>query len=366
MPAKHQTLDHKLTQSKRIKASQIGGMSVSNSEQFSGPAQILPVYAGETFIVVDGANLGDPVSFAEELVLDDAYALSRNAELVELGVVIGPSQGLSIAPDSMIGHSGASLFLDCSLSLMSTDGQTHEAIVLIETDDNGDVASTYLLPLTPLAHKTKYTLVGVDRDRAKDRFAQVACVSFSRGTLITLASGAQVPIETLEAGQKVLTRDDGPQEIRWIGQTTTRAQGAFAPICISAGTLNNDHDLVVSPNHRLFIYQRSDQLGAGRSELLIQARHLVNDDTVQVCEGGFVDYFQLLFDRHQIIYAEGIAAESMLVDQRTRTALPENIKTELENAPSGHARRPHAGLDVEKALLDRPNAAEVLRQASRR
>lgn len=339
---------------------------MSNSKQISGPSQSLPVYPAASFMVVDGANLGDPISFAEELILDDAYALSRDAQLTELSIIIGATQGLSIASDSAVGTAGAALFLDCSLSLMTIDGRTHEAIVLVETDDHGDVAGVFLMPLTPLAQKTKYMLVGVDRERAKDRFAQIACVSFTRGTLITLASGTQVPIETLKTGDRVLTRDDGPQEIRWIGQTTSRAVGAFAPICIKAGTLNNDNDLVVSPNHRLFIYQRSDQLGAGRSELLIKARHLVNDDTVSILEGGFVDYVQLLFDRHQIIYAEGIAAESMLIDQRTRTTLPDDIKNELKNALLGHARRPHTGLDVEKTLLDRPNAAEVLRQASRR
>ena len=62
--------------------------------------------------------------------------------------------------------------------------------------------------------------------------------------------------------------------------------GEFTPICIKAGTLNNDNDLIVSPDHRLFIYQRSDELGAGRAELLVKVRYLLNGDTVFTQTGG--------------------------------------------------------------------------------
>ena len=79
-----------------------------------------------------------------------------------------------------------------------------------------------------------------------------------------------------------------------------------------------------------------------------------------------MDYFQLLFDGHQIIYAEGIAAESMLVDSRTRPVLPEAISDKLGELLPGHATRPHAGLDVQKHLLARPDAADLLRKASTR
>ncbi|MEO0502301.1 MAG: Hint domain-containing protein, partial [Pseudomonadota bacterium] len=166
----------------------------------------------------------------------------------------------------------------------------------------------------------------------------------------------------LKVGDRVLTRNDGVQAVRWIGQSTVRAVGDFAPIRIRAGTLNNAHDLVVSPDHRLFIYQRSDQLGAGRSELLVKARHLVNGDSVTVQDGGFVDYFELLFDTHQIIYAEGIAAESMLIDTRTKPVVPDEVRAVI--AP--HTTTGLQGLDVTEALLDRPDAAEILRRASTR
>ena len=44
--------------------------------------------------------------------------------------------------------------------------------------------------------------------------------------------------------------------------------------------------------------------------LKVRRINLVNDTTVRVVRGEPLEYFQLLFDRHHIIYAEGIAAES--------------------------------------------------------
>ena len=81
-------------------------------------------------------------------------------------------------------------------------------------------------------------------------------------------------------------------------------------------------------------------------------------------DGGFVEYFQLLFDRHHIIYAEGIAAESMLVDPRTRPALPAELLEKLAAILPQHGGRDLKGLDVQKALLDRPDAIDLLRRAS--
>lgn len=328
------------------------------------PAQSLPVYSSTDFIVVDGANLDDPLSFAAELLLDDVYELQyqRNPKRLTLHPI--SETKFLVSDDSEIGAPSAALHLDSALTFMSPDGQTTDAIVLVEVDNSANVNEIYLLPLAPLTSQTNYSLVGINTDTAAQIFAQVACVSFSRGTHITMASGEQRPIENLKVGDRVLTRDDGSQKVRWIGESTLRAVGDFAPICIKAGTLNNHNDLVVNPDHRLFIYQRSDQLGAGRAELLIKARHLLNDDSVTRQEGGFVDYFQLLFDDHQIIYAEGIAAESMLVDSRTKSVLPTGLAEELSDALSGHSTRQHDGLDVQEKLLDRPDIAEILRRAS--
>ena len=195
--------------------------------------------------------MGDTLSFASELLLDDVYELSYGAEPVRLSIQTAPDGSLSIAPDTQTGTSGAALHLDCALTFMSPDGQINDAILLVEVADDGHAEAIYLIPLSALSSKVEYRLVGIDTETMRQKFAQVACVSFTRGTHITMATGEQRPIEELCVGDKVLTRDDGVQAIRWIGQSTVRAVGEFAPICINAGTLNNDNDLIDSPDHRI-------------------------------------------------------------------------------------------------------------------
>ncbi|MEM8591891.1 MAG: Hint domain-containing protein [Pseudomonadota bacterium] len=325
--------------------------------------QALPVYRAEEFFVLSGVNSGEPLGFASELILDDIYELDKRAKPSKL-VVANNADHLKITRHSKVGTPGGQVVIDSTITLMSPDGATIEGLVLVEVE-NDEAVDVYLLPLAHLATHTEYTLVGVDTSDARRRFAEAACVAFTRGTHITMASGAQTPIERLKVGDKVLTRDDGPQEIRWIGQNTRRAVGDFAPVLIRRGTLNNENDLIVSPDHRLFIYQRDDAIGAGRSEVLVKVRHLINGSSVMRLEGGFVDYFQLLFDCHQIIYAEGIAAESLLVDPRTRPALPVEVDAALAKALPGHEDRHHLDYEVSETLLSK-DAAEKLRRASTR
>lgn len=330
------------------------------------PSQSVLVYPADGFRVAFGANLGDPISFLSELMLDDVYELDAGTRAHRLALHASSDELFRVAEDSATGTPGAVVHLDCALMLMSPDGETTDALLLVEVDTDGHVQDIHLLPLAPLLPRTGYTLVGADRASARSKFAHIACVSFTRGTHITLSTGRQVPIEDIRPGDRVLTRDTGAQEVRWIGQTTVRAVGDFAPIVVTKGTLNNENDLVVSPDHRLFIYQRTDRIGAGQSDLLVQARHLINGDTVFVRTGGFVDYFQILFDRHHIIYAEGIAAESTLVTPRTRPALPDELIDRLEELLPREDDRARHGLDVQKALLDRPDAIDLLRRASMR
>ena len=320
--------------------------------------QTVAVHRAADFRVTDGVARGDALSFADELVMDDIYQLAPGAGRQPLTLALSDEDGgFAVDGGSRIGRAGNAVVLDSCLTLMAPDSSTCEALVLVEVEDGG-VEAVHLLPLAPLVPKTDYRLVGVDRHAATTRLAEVAFVSFTRGTHITLASGAQVRIEDLKVGDKVLTRDDGPQAIRWIGQTTLRASGEFAPVMIRAGALHNEHDLVVSPDHRLFVYQREDRLGAGRSEVLVKVRHLVNGEDVVQMDGGFVEYFQLLFDEHQIIYAEGIAAESLMVDPRTRAALPDEL------GRAGHDRRHHMDYEIAETLLSREDAVALLRKAS--
>ena len=331
----------------------------------SETAQSLQVYPAPMMPVSGGANFGDNLSFAADLMLDDYYQLAAGAAPLRLGLHALENGHFRIGDNTQTGKIGATVVLDSCITLMDAQSQAIEVILLVEVNEEGHVAQVYGMPLAPLEPKEDYRLVGIDAENAPLRFAQVACVSFTRGTRLSLATGEQRAVEALKIGDKLLTRDDGPQEIRWIGHHTVRALGDFAPVMITKGTLHNENDLLVSPDHRLFVYQREDKLGAGRAEVLLKARRLVNGESVFVQEGGFVDYFQILFENHQIIFAEGIAAETLLIDPRTRSALPEHVAETLSGTLAGHGARSHGEFEVGANLLNRPDAAKLLLLASR-
>ncbi|GGD34608.1 Hint domain-containing protein [Sinisalibacter lacisalsi] len=322
------------------------------------PVRHISVFPAEAFRAIHGVNEGDPLTDASDLLHEDIYALDEDAQPLRLGLASDGTPVFRVAAGSATGRPGAPVHLDSLLTFMGPAGETREALVFVEVDAaTGTISQVYLHPLAPFAAKAGYTLVTVEHEAAAARLAATATVAFTRGTQITMADGRQVPIEAIRPGDKVLTRDSGPQAVRWTGVQTLRATGAFAPITIAPGTLNNTGRLVVSPNHRLFIYQRVDALGAGRKEILVKAGLLVNGTSVTQEPGGFVDYFQILFDKHEIIYAEGIAAESLFVDTTTRPVLPEEVARRLQDRPES-ARLP--GHELGEADLARSASAVAM------
>lgn len=309
----------------------------------------IDVFRAEDMCLIDGVLTDEVLGFADELVLDDIYALAATSAPLSLDLVTGQA--------GLRRKTGArnAVHLDCCLTLMAPDGTPHDALVLVE-ESAGLAIAIYLMALGDIVPDQSYRLVRIARETATRRFAEAAAGSFARGTRITMADGRMRTVETLAPGDLVLTRDAGKQPLRHVTQATMRATGRFAPVVITQGTLHNDADLVLRPDHRIFVYQRSDLLGAGHAEVLIRARQLVDDVTVLRRRGGYVDYFQLVFDDHHIIYAEGIAAESHLVDTTTRYALPADVPL--------HRHGPHLAYQVRDSLIDPATAAALLRRAS--
>ena len=142
------------------------------------------------------------------------------------------------------------------------------------------------------------------------KFRDVESVTcFTRGTRLITNKGMQL-IEDLSVGDMVFTLDAGMQPLRWIGQTTVPACGKNAPINIARGALGNSNDMQVSPQHRMLLSDWRCEMVCGTDEVLVAAKHLINDHSIRPQTGGTVDYIHILFDDHQIVMAEGIASES--------------------------------------------------------
>jgi hypothetical protein len=133
---------------------------------------------------------------------------------------------------------------------------------------------------------------------------------FVSGARIETARGP-VPVEDVVVGDMVLTLDEGFQPVRWCGARRVASSGAFGVVRIPAGTFGQHGSLAVSPQHRLFLTGWRAELYCGEGEVLVKAMHLVRSGRLHQDQSGqWVNYHHLLFDRHQIICAEGLWSES--------------------------------------------------------
>lgn len=325
------------------------------------PGHAVQVLAADAIYCINGVNTGDGLEGPQTVCLGDIYALYPDEVPQRLVVSRATSGAQHVASGSTIGAEGDLLRCDARYTMMASDGDKVEILLLSLPDK-----TRFALPLSPMSAQADYTLLKIDETPEDISLSDLLCVSFARGTMISLASGKQRAIEDLGLGDKVLTRDHGAQQIRWVGKATLRAVGAFAPVLITAGTLGNSGDLIVSQHHRMFLYQRQRKRSLPTAELLVQAKHLVDGERVFLREGGFVDFFSLVFDHHEIIYAEGIPAESLMVNDATVSRLPAELSEDVRARFPGLSQLQHFGTEAGRAFLDEIGTNALFKTPKRR
>jgi hypothetical protein len=134
-------------------------------------------------------------------------------------------------------------------------------------------------------------------------------VCFAKDTRILTESG-EIAVQALRIGDKVITRDNGAQEICWIGSKTVMGSGDFAPVLFQQGAMGNTRDLRVSPQHRVLLTDWRAELLFGASEILVPAQSMVNGRTIRREYTSAVTYYHLLFAHHQVICSDGLWSES--------------------------------------------------------
>ncbi|KAA9010128.1 Hint domain-containing protein [Histidinibacterium aquaticum] len=168
---------------------------------------------------------------------------------------------------------------------------------------------------------------------------QMTVICLAAGTLVETPDGPR-QVETLVPGDLVTTLDDGPQPLAWIGRRRVPADKEHAPIRIAAGTLGAMRDVYVSPNHRMLIEGQMAELLFGEAEMLVAAKHLINDKTIRPVPRDEIEYVHVLFDRHQIIFAEGALTESMHPGCEAMRSLAPETRDELLELFPELERRP--------------------------
>ena len=131
---------------------------------------------------------------------------------------------------------------------------------------------------------------------------------FVRGTRIDTPSGP-VAVEDLAIGAEISLARGGSAPVKWIGQRRLRPAYSenpvsVAPIVVAEGALGGGlprRPLRVSPDHALFL-----------DGVLVPAGLLVNGTTITSDLVELVEYFHVELERHDVILAEGAAAETYL------------------------------------------------------
>ena len=211
--------------------------------------------------------------------------------------------------------------------LTDAGGNPIKAWDVTVTDTVGDGTGDAILTFP---NGESVTLVGVAPSQV-DSYGELVAMGipcFTRGARIATPDG-EVAVEDLRAGDSVWTLDNGAQTIRWIGSKRVAAIGPLAPVLIPEGTLGNSRDIRVSPQHRMLISGWQAELFFGEAEVLVAAKHLVDGSVIRSVPGGEVEYFHILFDRHEIVLADGAPSESFHPGDQGLAGLGEATRAEL-------------------------------------
>lgn len=184
---------------------------------------------------------------------------------------------------------------------------------------------------------TGAALLIVNADAVGYDLGELTVLCFTRGTMIQTSEGLR-PVEYLAPGDHVLTKDGGMKPIRWIGSSYVTAAGLqrsakLRPIRIRAGALGPETpsaDLVVSPQHRILVRSKIAQRMFGTNEVLVAAKQLLLLDGIDIAEDlDGVEYFHFLFDRHEVVTANGAEAESLFTGPEALKAVGPAAREEI-------------------------------------
>lgn len=188
---------------------------------------------------------------------------------------------------------------------------------------------------------------------------------FTPGTLIATPHG-EVPAQDLRVGDKVLTRDNGVQEIAWIGRKNLSVQSltaepTLAPVLIRKGALGHglpERDLLVSPNHRMLQSNARTSLYFDEREVLVAAKHLVDGRSIQRVSDRSVTYVHFMCDAHQVVLSNGAWSESFQPGDHTMRGIGVETRAEIEALfPALKTARGRAGYATARRVLKRHEAA---------
>ena len=238
--------------------------------------QSVPGAVGAISLSEPGASLGETFT----AVLTDIF-----------GTLSAQGAGVAGAGTNTLTVTGSLAAVNATLATITVDEPAivADTITLTAHDNLGNVAATAELSV------------------------ETAC--YVRGTRITIPGG-YAAIEDLRVGDLVVTMSGQHRPVIWIGHRNLNPSKhpkphAVEPVVIRKGAFGKAmprRDLWVSPGHAVLV-----------DGILIQAEKLLNGCTVERPPCRRVEYWHIELANHDIVFAEGMPAETYL-DTGNRTA----------------------------------------------
>lgn len=195
-------------------------------------------------------------------------------------------------------------------------------------------AGDYTLRFTELGPNNSFGAIIDNVEIMYDDTVGIVC--FCDGTLIRTDRG-DVAVEDLQVGDMVETQS-GLKPLRWIGKRRVSARDQeinpkLRPVRIEAGALGlglPSEPLRVSRQHRMVVSSRLVERMFDTPQALVAANKLVGLPGIELASASEgAEYFHLLFDEHEIIFANDAPSESFLVTSQSVRALSQESLEEL-------------------------------------
>ena len=161
-------------------------------------------------------------------------------------------------------------------------------------------------------------------------------ICFTPGTLIATPKGER-KVEELQVGDRVITRDNGMQEIRWVGRREMSGEELvekehLRPILIREGALGKglpERDMMVSPQHRVLIANDKTALYFEEREVLVAAKHLTDMEGIDQVDVSHTSYIHIMFEAHEVILSDGIWTESFQSGDQSLVGIGDAAREEI-------------------------------------
>lgn len=257
-------------------------------------------------------------------------------------------------------------------SFVVTDGGKSYTVTLIDVGPHKTPLLMFVDDIPPRAtdlwvvHHTLNTAPG---DGMGAGAGGVIC--FTPGTWIDTPGGPCL-IEDLREGDQVSTKDNGAQEVQWIGSRRMSGARLFAmprlrPVRIATGALGGDRpdqELLVSPEHRMLVKGAVARDLFNTDEVLVAAKDLINGSSISVdLMVPQVTYVHLLLPRHEILRANGVETESFHPANTPLSTLAQPDRTRLLQRLPDLEYDPHTyGIYARRNLSS--SEAAILRHAA--